>query len=614
MNDPNDPLSPNTGDSQKRLLLALALSFVATTVYMFFFAPKPDPQAGAGDAGVVAAGPADAGTPQAAQAPAAPGAAPGTEAAPGAPGAQAAAEPPPPARTVERRRESAVYTFSSDGAGLASAELQGPKMREQQNLTVGQGYQKLFGKDIPPPPQMNLAMPVPGQPLPLAVGIEGPVPFPASTRFAVAEAPAEDGSVVFTGRQGPWEIRKTVRWPREGFELAYTLEVRNTSAQAASGELQIHYGRAIDPNFEEAPSWLGGVGNQSRATCRVGEELHKLVPGDDPPEEDKGAVHFFGIDQQYFLSALYPLEGAREGRCVLTATPTERRVTAGFPLTVNAGETVTMRFGGYLGPKDSDFLRPLPTPALLQVAGATTSFHPALEETVDFGIWAVICKLLLAILKFFHGVTGNWGIAIVLLTVVVKLALLPLTHRSMVSMEAVKKLQPKMEELRKKYADDKERQNLELMKLYQEAKVNPFGGCLPILIQMPVWIALFTALRNSYDIYWEPFFGPVWRDLTYKDPTYILPVLLGVSMVIMQKMQPQMTMDAAQARMMTWVLPIVFTFTLLQYPAGLALYIFTNNVLSVAQQYGLRKWIEKRGGGGGGTPAVAVVTAGGKRK
>jgi YidC/Oxa1 family membrane protein insertase len=155
---------------------------------------------------------------------------------------------------------------------------------------------------------------------------------------------------------------------------------------------------------------------------------------------------------------------------------------------------------------------------------------------------------------------------------------------------------------------------MELMKLYQEAKVNPFGGCLPILIQMPVWIALFTALRNSYDIYWEPFFGPVWRDLTYKDPTYILPVLLGVSMVVMQKMQPQMTMDAAQARMMTWVLPIVFTITLLQYPAGLALYIFTNNVLSVAQQYGLRKWIEKRGGGGGGTPAAAVVTAGGKRK
>jgi YidC/Oxa1 family membrane protein insertase len=132
-----------------------------------------------------------------------------------------------------------------------------------------------------------------------------------------------------------------------------------------------------------------------------------------------------------------------------------------------------------------------------------------------------------------------------------------------------------------------------------------------MLIQMPVWIALFTALRNSYDIYQEPFFGPVWRDLTYKDPTYLLPILLGVSMIITQKLQPQMG-DPMQAKMMTWFVPIIFTATLFNYPAGLALYIFTNNILSIAQQYGLRKWLEKRGGGGGPTPAPAI--AGGKRK
>ena len=97
----------------------------------------------------------------------------------------------------------------------------------------------------------------------------------------------------------------------------------------------------------------------------------------------------------------------------------------------------------------------------------------------------------------------------------------------MVSMEAMKKLQPRMDELRKKYGEDREKLNMEMMKLYQENKVNPLGGCLPMLIQMPVWIALFTALRNSYEIYQEPFFGPVWRDLTYKDPTYLLPLALG---------------------------------------------------------------------------------------
>jgi YidC/Oxa1 family membrane protein insertase len=338
--------------------------------------------------------------------------------------------------------------------------------------------------------------------------------------------------------------------------------------------------------------------------------------GDAPDAEDsRGQIHYFGIDQQYFVSSLYPLEGPRAGSCTFTATPTARQITASFPLSVAAGETVTLRFGGYLGPKDPDVLALVPGPAVRQAAGlGDAAFHPKLEGSVDFGIWAVICNVLLAVMKFFYGLTGNWGVAIILLTVVVKMVLLPLTYRSMVSMEEVKKLQPRMEEIRKKHADNREQQNLEIMKLYQEAKVNPLGGCLPLLIQMPVWIALFTALRNSFDIYGEPFIGPIWRDLTYKDPTYLLPLALGVSMVITQKMQPQM-MDAAQAKMMTWFLPIIFTATLLQYPAGLSLYIFTNNILSIAQQYGLRKWLDrnKPQTGGGGTPAV-VATAGGRRK
>jgi YidC/Oxa1 family membrane protein insertase len=218
-------------------------------------------------------------------------------------------------------------------------------------------------------------------------------------------------------------------------------------------------------------------------------------------------------------------------------------------------------------------------------------------------MWAVICKVLLGILKFFFSVFHNWGVAIIMLTVVVKLALVPLSHKAMVSAEQMKKLQPRMEELRKKHAGDRDRLNLETMKLYQEAKVNPLGGCLPMLLQMPIWIALFTTLRNSYEIYREPFISPLWADLTYKDPTYLLPIALGVTMVVTQKLQPQMMSDPMQARIMTWVMPIFFTFIMLQYPAGLTLYIFTNNVLSIAQQYGLKKWMEKKG-----LAAPAVVT------
>ncbi|MFY0562334.1 membrane protein insertase YidC [Archangium lansingense] len=615
MND-LDPLSPNSADSQRRLMMALALAMALTFAYTYFFAPQgPPPGAGVADAGQVAT--ADAGTP-------APGA--GTETAGTPPpagsgtdvsGTPSEATPPLPVRTLEFERQVAHYAFSTQGAGLTSAELKGEKMREQQQVSIADGYKLLFGGNVKPPPQMNLAQPVPGQPLPLSVSIAGPSPLSADARYAVAETGNTENGATFTARQGPWEVTKSLQWPKEGFELIYTLQVKNTSAQAATGELQLHYNRAIDPNNEHAPSFFGGVGNLSYASCRVGEEKHKLAPEQGLPdaEDTRGLVHYFGIDQQYFLSALYPLDGPMQGRCEFVATDKARAVTASFPLTAAPGETVTLRFGGYFGPKEDDLLASVPGQVLRDATGlGATTYNPQLTETIDYGMWAVIAKLLVSIMKFFHGLAGNWGVAIILLTVLVKLILLPLTHRSMVSMEAMKRLQPRIEELRKKYADDRERQNMEMMKVYQEAKVNPLGGCLPMLIQMPVWIALFTALRNSYDIYQEPFFGPVWRDLTFKDPTYILPLALGVSMIITQKLQPQMG-DPTQAKIMTWFVPIIFTLTLLNYPAGLALYIFTNNILSIAQQYGLRKWLERKGGGDGGLPAgTATATAGGKRK
>lgn len=605
----NDPLSPQSNDSQKRLLVALLLSFAITAGWMFLF-PPPPASPGAEDAGVAAAGAQDAGTHAQAALP------PSGEATPPSTGTPTEATPPPPVRKVELTRKESVYQFSSQGAGLTSAVLQGVKMREQGSLSVAQGYQLLLGKEVPPAPQMNLAQPVPNQPLPLSVTIEGGSPLPANVPYAVEEKTGTGGldSVTFTGRQGPWEVVKVLQWPNTGFELLYTIQVKNISGQPQNGELQVHYSRAIDPNFEHAPSFFGGVGNLSRSSCHVDDKLHNMNPGDDKPEDTKGQISFFGINQQYFLSALYPLDGPRPGHCILTATPTARQATAAFPLSVAAGETVTLRLGGYLGPKDPDLMGSVPGAELVQAANlnAQNTFRPTLTDTVDFGIWAVICKLLLAVMKFFHGLTGNWGVAIILLTVVVKMVLLPLTYRSMVSMEEVKKLQPRMEAIRKKFADNREQQNLEIMKLYQEAKVNPLGGCLPLLIQMPVWIALFTALRNSFDLYGEPFFGPIWRDLTYKDPTYLLPLALGVSMIITQKMQPQM-MDATQAKIMTWFVPGIFTLTLLQYPAGLSLYIFTNNILSIAQQYGLRKWLDRnKPQTGGGTPVVAAAE--GKRK
>jgi len=213
---------------------------------------------------------------------------------------------------------------------------------------------------------------------------------------------------------------------------------------------------------------------------------------------------------------------------------------------------------------------------------------------------------MLVVLRFFHGLIGNWGVAIVLLTVLVKVLLVPLTHRMMVSQEAMKKLQPQLESLKKKYPDDREKQQREMMRVYQEAGVNPFGSCLMLLVQMPIWVALFTTLRNSFELYGEPFVQNFLPDLTFKDPTYILPVLLGVSQIITGLLQP-MAMDAAQQRIMVWFMPIFFTVIMLNYPAGLLLYIFTNNVLTVAQTYVLRRWLQR------GTPVKPVGAGVGPR-
>jgi len=577
-------------DNQKRLLLAVGLSLGLTLVYSkLVWEPQAAKER---EAAELLALTADAGTTVAA-----------AEAANG--GSTIAALLPPdtggrdaggaraglPMRELKFARTSALYTFSTEGAGLTHAVLQGKKEREQQEVSLSEGYKKLFGGAAETPPQMDLAKPVDGHPLPFAVSINGASPVKGTSRYEVVEE--RDGHIVFRTAEGPWEIEKTFTWQKDGYELGMQVVVKNVGTVPLSAELGLHSARAIDPAHEVAPSMFGGVGNQSNATCHLDTDVHRKMPSNDPPEEFKGALHYAGIDQQYFLSSFFPVGAPLTARCVLTATATARLADAFFPITVAPGEKTTLNFGGFLGPKDFDVLAAtVGVPAATGGPNIVATYTPALEKSVDFGWWAVICNVLLKVLKLFHTFTGNWGVAIILLTVGVKVLLLPLTHKAMVSAESMKKLQPKMEELKKKFPDDKERQNVEMMKMYQEQKVNPLGGCLPLLLQLPVWAALFTTLRTSYELYGEPFFGPVWTDLTYKDPTYILPLALGVTMIITQRLQPQM-MDATQAKIMTWFMPIFFTAIMMNYPAGLALYIFTNNLLSIAQQAALKRYLAR---------------------
>ncbi len=566
--------------SNRRVMLALGASFLLIMGWSYFAGLGKPPPTFTLDGGEAAAPQADAGV-------AAPVAAAPEDVDGGAP-TQAEL---PPVQKLERSRDTMVLGFSTEGGGLTQAVLLGEKMREHEEVSFVEAIQRIFGKKHEPAPQMDVAVPPANEPLPLALAIDGAQPLSAKARYRLEEEGAQ--RLVMTASEGPWQVKKTFEWAAEGYELLYRVDVTNTGSAAAAGELRFIVNRGVDPAREKKGSMLGAVGNLARSACLVGDDIETHLPDDKPPKPFQGPIQWFGIDQQYFLTALFPLEGPPAGRCLLSATQTMRSADVFFPLSLGPGQSTTLRFGGYLGPKDSERLALLPSDQLKQMAqlppGAVLS-APQLERSVDFGIWAVICKVLLGIMKFFHRLTHNWGVAIILLTVVVKLVLLPLTHKGMVAAEQMKGLQPKMEEIRKKFANDRERQNIEMMKLYQEAKVNPLGGCLPLLLQMPVWYALYATLRASFELYREPFISPIWVDLTVKDPTYILPVALGISMIITTKLQPPMV-DPMQQKMMTYVLPVFFTVLMLSTPAGLALYIFTNNLLSIAQQQGLKRYL-----------------------
>ena len=238
----------------------------------------------------------------------------------------------------------------------------------------------------------------------------------------------------------------------------------------------------------------------------------------------------------------------------------------------------------YAGPKEFDTLK---------------SFNIGLEDTIDFGwfiygSWGIVkavAKPLFSVLRFINDYTHNYGVAIILLTVAIKLLFVPLQYKSYKSMKDMQLVQPKVAALQAKYKDDRERLNKELIKLYRDHKVNPVGGCLPMVLQMPVFVALFNILYMTIDLRQAPFFGWI-TDLSAQDPYYVLPIIMGVTMIIQQKIMPT-TMDPTQAKIML-LLPAFMTLLFLSFPAGLVLYWLTNNIVTITQQFVTDRYIFKK--------------------
>lgn len=377
------------------------------------------------------------------------------------------------------------------------------------------------------------------------------------------------GSLVFSGRD---PLGRTVR-------RTYTF----TPASYLVGlEIEIS---GIDSSLQNAGAGLA-------LTERIGSERRDrytfsgfmgLVDGHLKKEKElkaketryyPGKVQWQGFSDKYFLTCLIPMNSPISSVKVEMSDPPSGEGAGLFvsSLIYNVqdhleGATARFSYGLYVGPKDLDVLK---------------SAGHALEESIDLGWFGFIARPLLAVLKFFNRFTHNYGVAIILLTVVIKILFHPLTRKQLHAMKEMQKLQPKLQALREKYKGDRERLNREMMDFYRTHKINPLSGCWPMLLQIPVFFALYKALLNSIELRQAPFF--LWiQDLSEKDPCYITPIIMGATMYLQQKMTPAMG-DPNQQKIMAFM-PVIFTVMFLQFPSGLVLYWLVNNLLSIGQQY-----------------------------
>lgn len=541
-------------DANKRLILAIAISLGVLLIFQILFPPAPPPPPPTEAEEMARVEP----TPEAEE-----------EAEPEA-RSEVAAEPE---RTASLETEALRLVFTNWGAGIAQAELLGPKGRRQ-------------GKDAA---QVDLADGLLPEDLRL-FEIQTGGGLPAFGKGHACQLVGESAEEIrFRCASRGLVLSKTFRLTGER-TLSLVANLRNEGPRTVEGFVDLVVPARVDPANQGGGGCMG-IGragpSPTQMVCRHGDDLTSLLyDPSEPVVRPPGPVSFAGIEERYFLAVAVPVMPRLASSCELSAVSnmlleTHLRTETGR---IPPGESIDLRWELVLGQKEIGFLKGVSQ----RVAAEGQIANPELDETVDLGFWAAIARILLWFLNLFHSMIPNWGVAIILLTVLVKLLTLPLSWKSMKSMEEVRKLAPEIEKLKAKYGEDREKLNMEMMALYQRHKVNPLGGCLPMLIQMPIWIALYTTLLSSVELYNEPFIAGWISDLTSKDPFYILPVSMGVTMFLTQKLQP-MQVDATQQKMLLYFMPIFFTLIMLNLPAGLTLYIFTNNVLSIGQQLALRK-------------------------
>jgi len=425
--------------------------------------------------------------------------------------------------------------FSTEGAVVKSWELKTYKDSAQKPvvLLMGPGAVPPLGI-IPESTAVNLPL--------------KPVYETSADKLTLSKG-NNSGEIIFTYSNNVMSIKKKFIFHNDDFKVDLSIETVNV------------------------PSYMLPVGTDFGVFDKAQSE-HKgpvvLVDSDRKEFDGKlkeklyftGNVRWIAQEDKYFTAALIPIT-ITEGVSVWKEGPSAE---VAFKVKQQKQDFIF-----YAGPKDYDRLKKL---------------GKGLEHIVDFGWFTVVAMPLFWVLKFFYRFLGNYGWAIVILTIVVRIPFIPILNKSQQSMKKMQKIQPLMAEIKEKYKKDPQKVQQEMMALYKKHKVNPVGGCLPMLLQIPVFIALYNVLAKAIELRGAPF--TLWiTDLAAKDPYYVLPVVMGATMVLQQKMTPT-AMDPTQAKMMM-LMPIVFTFMFLSFPSGLVLYWLVNNILGIAQQYHTNK-------------------------
>jgi YidC/Oxa1 family membrane protein insertase len=532
----------------KQAILAIALSIIILVLYQEWvtrqYAPPPSVPSGERVPAEKAPTPAPSAPP-----PAAPSAAVKTPTA-------------SEARDIKVDTDHYVATFTTRGARLKSFKFK--------------RYRSSVDENSPPFEMISSSSAVP---LPLGVRWQGAEPFDDGALIYAVEGGdlkltgAAKGTLQFQGLTPRGElITKGLTFSGSSYPVEFTVSVKAADGNPPVPEILLTEKSDHATPDRSAPfeGFIALVDNKAKR-----EAPAEAIKG----HEFSGDISWAGFGHTYFLFALLPQQGAQHKASV-------RQEGSALVATVS-GPAGSDRYTLFVGPKEIDTLK---------------SLGKQLERSIDFGLFGfgeLISVPLLYILHFSHRFTSSYGIDVIFLTVLIKLLMAPLTHKSFVSMKQMQKLQPQMEKLKEKFANDKEKLNKEIMELYRRNGVNPLGGCLPMLLQFPVFIGLYNALSTPIELRHAPFMWikdlsrPDWESLPFSIAGWhfgipVLTALMGASMFLQQWMTPSAG-DPNQRKMML-MMPLLFTFMFVSFPAGLTVYWLVNNILSIGQQY----WINRQ--------------------